>query len=502
MNRFLTHFAGIRNDPKDDMKIKKGEIVELQIEKYAFEGKGIAKVSKSKLLGLPETDEDENYVVFVKGAYPGETVRAELRKIKNSYAEADVKEILTPSPERAVAECSYFGVCGGCKQQDMNYDSQIKYKQQQVEEIFTKLGGFTELVIENIIPSEKVFRYRNKMEFSFTEKRWLTSEEISSSEELDNHFALGLHVPKVYDKVVNLEHCFLQPKINDKILNLTREFFKQKNIPIYSTKTHTGYLRHLVIKNASHTDDLMVNLVTAYVDEKLMSEYKNELLNEVPQITTIINNINTKKAAIALGEYENVIYGEGQIYDLIGKWKFRISANSFFQTNTLQAENLYQTALDFADLKGDEIVYDLYSGAGTIAIFVSDHCKEVYGFESAQAAVEDCKVNIKLNNVSNLTPYLTDLYDSFLPIIEANKIPKPDVMIIDPPRSGMHKNTVDDVLKLSPQKIVYVSCNPTTQARDVKLMCEAGYKLIKMRPVDMFPHTYHIENVALLVKNS
>ncbi len=337
------------------------------------------------------------------------------------------------------------------------------------------------------------------MEFSFTEKRWLTSEEINSSEELDNFFALGLHVPKVYDKVVNIEQCFLQPEINDTILNFTRDFFKSRNTSIYSTKTHQGYLRNLVIKNSFHTNDLMVNLVTSYQDDDLINEYNSELLKAVPQITTIINNINKKKAAVAIGDYENVIYGPGFIYDMIGRHKFRISANSFFQTNTLQAEKLFQTALDYADLQGNEIVYDLYSGAGTIAIYVSDYCKEVYGFESEKSAVNDAEVNIGLNNIKNVKCFVTDLYDSFIPFVESEGIPKPDVIIVDPPRSGMHKNTVNDLIKLSPQKIIYVSCNPTTQVRDIKMMVEAGYKLIKIRPVDMFPHTFHIENVALLL---
>ncbi len=244
----------------------------------------------------------------------------------------------------------------------------------------------------------------------------------------------------------------------------------------------------------------MVNLVTASEDHELMKEYSNQLKKEVPQITTIINNINLKKAAVATGDYEKVIYGDGFIYDYIGKYKFRISANSFFQTNTLQAENLYNTALGFAELKGDEIVYDLYSGAGTISIYLSDKSKEVYAFESVESAVNDAKENAVINNIANVRFITADLYKSFLPLVEEKKLAKPDKIIIDPPRSGMHKNTVDDVIKLNPERIVYVSCNPTTQVRDIKILIEAGYNLVKIRPVDMFPHTYHIENVALLIK--
>ena len=483
------------------MNIKKGDVAEFQIEKYAFEGKGIAKVSKNELLGLNEENGNEkNYVVFVIGSYPGDIVNARLLKIKNSYAEALVIEILTPSSERVIAKCKFFGTCGGCKQQDLDYDAQAKYKQQQVEEIFTKLGGFSDFEIEPIIPSQNVFHYRNKMEFSFSEKRWLTKEEISKEGILDKDFSLGLHIPKIYDKVLDVDECFLQSESSNKILNFTRDFFKKRNTSIYSTKTHIGYLRNLVIKQASLTNDLMVNLVTSEENDELVNEYCDELRKEIPQVTTVINNINKKFAAVAVGDYEKVIYGSGFIHDEIGKHKFRISANSFFQTNTLQAEKLYQTALDFAELKGNEIVYDLYSGAGTITIFISDKSKKVYAFEAVESAIADAKVNADLNNILNVKFFAADLYKSFLPIVDKYNIPKPDVMIIDPPRSGMHPTTVDDVIKLSPNKIVYVSCNPATQVRDIKLMVEAGYKLIKIKPVDMFPHTFHIENVALLIK--
>ncbi len=483
------------------MNIKKGDIAEFQIEKYAFEGKGIAKVSKNELLGLQEENGNEkNYVVFVQGSYPGDKVKARLLKIKNSYAEALAIKIISSSKDRVEAQCKFFGTCGGCKQQDLNYDAQIFYKQKQVEEIFNKLGGFNDFKIEPIIPSQSIFYYRNKMEFSFSEKRWLTKSEIDSQKNLERGFALGLHIPRIFDKVLDIDECFLQSETSNKILNLTRDFFKKKNTSIYSTKTHVGYLRNLVIKEPCHTNDLMVNLVTSEENDELMNEYCNEMIKEIPQVTTVINNINKKFAAVAVGDYEKVFYGSGYIYDEIGKYKFRISANSFFQTNTLQAEKLYQTALDFAELKGNEVVYDLYSGAGTIAIFISDKAKRVYAFESVESAIADAKVNAELNDIRNVKFFTADLYKSFLPIVEKNKVPKPDVMVIDPPRSGMHPNTVNDVIKLSPNKIVYVSCNPATQVRDIKLMDEAGYKLIKIKPVDMFPHTFHIENIALLVK--
>ncbi len=488
------------------MQIKKGDIVQLQIEKYAFEGKGIAKVSKSELLGLiPNEADEKNYVVFVHGSYPGDTVKARLLKIKDSYAEAIATEIISASNERIDARCKFFGVCGGCKQQDLKYESQAKYKQQQVVEIFQKLGGFSNLAernegfeIDPIIPANNIFYYRNKMEFSFGDRRWLTQSELTNLEKTDKEFALGLHIPKIFDKVLDVDECFLQSELSNKILNFTRKFFKDRNVTIYSTKTHKGFLRNLVIKQSHKLKDLMVNLVTSEENDELMRNYCDSLLAEIPEVTTIVNNISKKKAAIAVGDYEKIFYGSGFIFDEIGKYKFRISANSFFQTNTLQAEKLYQTALNFAELTGNEIVYDLYSGAGTIAIFISSSARQVFAFESVESAIEDAKANAALNNISNVNFFTADLYKSFFPLVETNKLPNPDVIIIDPPRSGMHQTTVNDVIKLSPQKIVYVSCNPATQVRDVRLIADAGYKLIKIRPVDMFPHTFHIENVAML----
>jgi len=475
--------------------MKKGDTLELEISKYAAEGKGIAKINRSKIKPAQKTEdqnnEEENYVVFVHGSYPGDKVTAQLRKIKNSYAEAKAIEIISPSKHRVEPRCKFFGTCGGCKQQDLNYETQLKYKEDLVKETFEHIGGLTDYKFEDIIPSENVFFYRNKMEYSFSDKRWLTKDEIGADEIIDKDFALGLHIPRIFDKVLDIDECFLQSELSNDILNFTRRFFKEKNTPIYSTKTHKGYLRHLVIRQSQNTDDLMVNLVTSSEDDELMNEYTNELLKAVPQITTIINNINLKKASVAIGDYEKVYCGTGFIHDKIGNYKFRISANSFFQTNTLQAENLYKTA---------EIIYDLYSGAGTIAIYVSDKAEKIYGFESVKSALKDADKNAKINSVDNAEFIEANLYRSFLPIVEKNKIPNPDVIIIDPPRSGMHKNTVDDTMQLNPGKIVYLSCNPATQARDIKLMVEAGYKLKKMKPVDMFPHTYHIENVAVLIR--
>jgi len=444
---------------------------------------------------------EKKFVVFVDGSYPGDKVKAQIRRKKRGYAEAKVEEIITPSKDRVEPRCTYFGTCGGCKQQDLDYAIQAKYKEEQVKDIFERLGGFKDFKIEPIVHSEKVFFYRNKMEFSFANKRWLTKDEIGQTEEVENkNFAVGLHIPRIFDKVLDLNECFLQSEESNQILNFTRDFFKAKNASIFSTKTHEGYLRHLVIKQASNTDNLMVNLVTSTQNDEWMEEYSAKLMELIPSITTIVNNVNEKKSQTAYGDFENTYVGDGFIYDKIGDYKFRISANSFFQTNTTQAKNLYQIALDYAELKGDEVVYDLYSGAGTISIYISQKAKAVYSFESVDSAVKDAKTNNKLNNITNVTHLQADLNRSFLPIVEHKEIPKPDVIVLDPPRAGMNPKTVKDLIVLDVPKIVYVSCNPSTQARDIKMLVEAGYKLIKIRPVDMFPHTFHIENVSLLVK--
>ena len=472
--------------------MKKGDFLDLNIESYAFEGKGLARVPG---------EDGQNFVVFVNGSYPGDKVKVQIRKKKRSYAEAKIEKILVHSKDRTEAKCSYFGTCGGCKQQDLKYSVQVKYKEEQVRDVFERLGGFENFEMEPIVASEKTFFYRNKMEFSFADKRWLTKEEVGLSDEVSNRsFALGLHIPRIFDKVLDIKECFLQSDESNKIVNLTREFFKSKNASIYSTKIHEGYLRYLVIKQASHTDNLMINLVTSSQKDEWMNEYSEKLIELVPTITTIVNNINTKKASTAFGEYEINYIGDGYIYDNIGEYKFRISANSFFQTNTTQAINLYQVALNYAELKGDEIVYDLYSGAGTISIFISKNAKHVYSFEAVESAVKDAQNNNKLNSISNVTHIQADLDRSFLPIVEHKSIPKPDVILLDPPRAGMNPKTIKDLIELSAPKIVYVSCNPATQARDIKLLAEAGYNLVKITPVDMFPHTFHIENVALLVK--
>ena len=479
--------------------MKKGDLLELEITDYAFEGKGVAKIIKE--VHALDNVEPKKFVVFVDGSYPGDVVTAQITKIRKSYAEAKTKKLIKKSLLRIEAKCKYFGTCGGCKAQDLNYVEQLKFKQEHVAGLFTRIGGVKEFELLPIVPSEKIFFYRNKMEYSFSDKRWLSENEISSKQEIhDQAFALGLHIPGIYDKILDINECWLQSEISNSILNHARGFFKNHQILPYSAQNHTGFLRNLVIKQSFLNNEIMVNLVIAEENERLFILYKESLLKLFPQLTTLVFNINKKLSQVAYGDYEIVFHGSGFIFDLISKWKYRISANSFFQTNTAQAEKLFTIAVEFAEFNGNEIVYDLYSGSGTIPIFISKYVKQIYGFENVESAIADAIVNVSLNNVLNFEPILTDLNKSFLPIIKERNLPKPNVIIVDPPRSGMNPKTVKDILELMPKKIVYISCNPATQARDTKLLCDGGYKLIKLRPVDMFPHTYHIENVALLIK--
>ncbi len=477
--------------------MKKGEIVELEITDYAFEGKGVAKID-----GVDHNGQIlANFVVFVRNAYPGDVVKAKIVKTKKSYAEANLIEVISPSSDRVKAKCGYFGICGGCRQQDLSYEAQLSYKENQVKEIFRRIGGISGVDFLPVVPSDNSYFYRNKMEFSFGAQRWLLEEEIEGGAEvIDKHFALGLHVPGVYQKVLDIDECYLQSELSYKIVNFTREFFSSRNVKPYSTVTHEGFLRNLIIRESNATKEIMINLVTFDYNERLLAEYKADLLKNFPKISTIVNNITKTKSQTAIGEYEIVLSGSGYITDCIGKKKYQISANSFFQTNTAQAVKLYSGILEFADFQGGEIVYDLYSGAGTIGIFISDYVSKVYGFESVESALSDGKKNIEINAVRNVTNIGADLNKSIKPILLEHNIDPPDIIITDPPRSGMHPKLTEDIAQLGAKKIVYVSCNPATQIRDIKELIQSGYIPSKSRPYDMFPQTYHIENIVLLEK--
>ena len=459
------------------MNIKKGQLLELDISGIAFGGKGIAKVN-----GL---------VVFVDQAVPLDRVIARIVKRKKQHAEARVESIIEPSPFRIKPPCMYSGFCGGCKWQFLNYDRQLEYKQQHVKESIERIGLIRDVQVHSAIPSEKIFEYRNKMEFSCSDRRWLLPDELDSPDK-DRDFALGLHVPGTFYKVIDTRECLLQHRLGNRILDDVRKFIRLSGVPVYGLRSHSGYWRYVMLRHSEAYDRWMVNIITAYEDRKTVQPLAERLMNTHPQIASVVNNITSRKAGIAVGEYEILLCGSAGIRDKIAEFEFEISANSFFQTNTRAARRLYETVKKYADLSGNETVIDLYSGTGAIAIFISGSAKTVIGMEIAESAVNDAVNNCRINGISNCRFILGDIRTAL-----AEPVAAADVMVIDPPRAGMHKDVVRQILEAAPERIVYVSCNPATMARDFGLLKER-YRVLEVQPVDMFPHTYHIESVAKL----
>lgn len=461
------------------MKIKKGLNIELEISKVAFGGKGLARV--------------DGMAVFVDQAISGDRVVARIIKKKKKYAEARVVELIESSPLRVDPPCPYSGICGGCKWQFLAYEQQLLFKQQHVMEALAHIGSLQNVSVLPTIPSDKVFGYRNKMEFSCAERRWLLPEELGD-DTVDKGMALGLHVPGTFYKVLDIHACLLQPDLGNQILGDVRNYIKQSDLPIYGLRSHEGFWRFLVLRHSAERDQWMVNLVTAAENRSQVQPLADWLVEKYPQVVSVVNNITASKAGVAVGEYEIPLFGHQHLVDKIGGYEFELSANSFFQTNTTGAGHLYDIAKRYAELTGEETVLDLYCGAGTIAIYLADMAKEVIGMELVERAVADARRNCERNGIENCRFVAGDIRFA-LPDLGA----EPDVMIIDPPRAGMHPDVVKQVLTMGPEKIVYVSCNPATLARDVALINEA-YEVMEVQPVDMFPHTFHIESVAKLVR--
>lgn len=459
------------------MRPKKGRQLELTIENVAFGGKGIAKV--------------DDYVVFVENTLPGDTVLAKIRKRKKSYAEAYPLEIITPSDMRREARCEHFGHCGGCKWQNVDYPQQLAFKKQHVAESLRHIGGIDQAVIHEPVPSPEIFGYRNKMEFSFSQNRWLTPEELKNPE-IKKGYALGMHVPRFFDRIIDINYCWLQNELMNGVLEFSKAFFKNSGVPVYHLHEKTGILRFLVLRHSVAQDALMVNLVTTEAIPEVMADFAAQLTNRFPRVASVINTINDRLAQIATGEEQHLIHGSGILIERLGDFQFEISSNSFFQTNSHQAAKLYDIVAEYAEIDGQN-VWDLYSGTGSIAIFLAGRAKFVSGFEIVENAVKDAYRNASLNNIDNCRFIAGDLRFN---IGEYSDEP-PDVLICDPPRAGMHKDVLQTILELSPKKIVYVSCNPATMARDLSVLSEA-YQVLEVQPVDMFPHTYHIESVARL----
>ena len=466
----------------DQIILKRGVELELKIRSLAYGGMGVAKIDK--------------FVIFVKNGIPGQKVFARIYKKRKGYAEANVLEVLQESKYAKKIRCNHYYICS--KLQSLSYNQQINEKADQVEDAFRRLGGFIDFTLEKRIGAEQIFNYRNKMEFTFSPHRWVLEHE---DEGVDRSFALGLHMTGRYDKILNINKCHIQPEIGDRILSIARDVcLKNTQLRPYDPKTHIGFLRFLMIRYGFNTSDLMVNIVTSYSDMNKLSPLTDRLLEEVPEITSMVNNVNTRKADVAFGEYETLLYGNPYIHEKLGDLTFEISANSFFQTNTLQGEVLYKEVEQLIGFKGDEIVYDLYCGTGTIGLFLAQKAKEVYGFEVIRSALEDAEKNADFNNIENVQFLKANLDTYFKSRQLPKRIPRPDVVIVDPPRAGMHPDMTQYLPKLKAKKIVYVSCNPTTQARDAKILYEKGYNINKAVMVDMFPHTPHIENIVLFSK--
>ena len=452
----------------------------------AAEGKALAKVN--------------DLVVFVPYVVPGDVVDLQVKRKKNHYAEAVAVKFHEYSPVRAVPFCQHYGICGGCKWQCLPYTEQIKYKQKQVTDNLTRIGKIELPEISPIMGSEKTEFYRNKLEFTFSNKRWLTEEEVKEDVKYDQMNAVGFHIPGAFDKVLAIDKCWLQDDISNQIRNAIRDYAYEHNYSFFNLRSQEGMLRNLMIRTSS-TGELMVLLQCKIVEESEMDLMKQLLAfvaERFPQITSLLYVVNNK-CNDTINDLEVMVFkGNDHIFEEMEGLRFKIGAKSFYQTNSGQAYNLYKVARNFAGLTGNELVYDLYTGTGTIANFVSRQAKKVIGIEYVPEAIEDAKVNSAINGIDNTLFYAGDMKD-ILTQEFISQHGRPDVIITDPPRAGMHDDVINTILFAEPQRIVYVSCNPATQARDLSLL-DAKYKVMAVQPVDMFPHTHHVENVVLLEK--
>lgn len=455
------------------------------------------KVLDAGAKGVSVAKAPDGKILFIPHVVPGDVVDVQTFKKKKAYYEGKAIKFHEYSEHRTAPVCIHFGVCGGCKWQNMKYSQQLHYKHNEVYNHLKRIGKVELPELEPILGSEKEYFYRNKMEFSFSDSRWLTEDEIGNNEEIENRTALGFHIPKMWDKILDVKKCWLQEDPSNAIRNEIKAFANANGLTFFNPRHHTGLLRTLMIRTAS-TGEIMV--VIQFFEDN--AEQRNLLLNFVanhfPAITSLQYVVN-QKANDTLYD-QNIILFSGRDYILeeMEGLKFSINAKSFYQTNSQQAYELYKITRDFAGLTGEEIVYDLYTGTGTIAQFVSRQAKKVIGVEAVPEAIADAKENAKRNNITNCNFFVGDMKvvfnDNFI-ITNGH----PDVIITDPPRDGMHKDVVDQILKIAPEKVVYVSCNSATQARDLALM-DARYKVTRVRPVDMFPQTHHVENVVLLEK--
>lgn len=453
----------------------------VKIEAVAAEGKSLAHV--------------DGTVVFVEFAVPGDIVNVKVTKKKKNYMEGFILEIVKPSEDRLQPFCEHFGICGGCRWQPLPYDMQLKAKQQQVWDQLVRIGHLEIPDISPILPSDKTKYYRNKLEFTFSNKRWIYNNEDPDSLTDEERLGLGFHVGKFFDKVLDIKHCSLQPEPSNEIRLFIREYAITHNLEFYNIRENTGFLRNIIVRN-NQVGDVMLTVCFAYDDQDKIVPMLDAIAAEFPQIKSLHYVIN-EKLNDSISDLECILYkGDDAIWETMGKLKFKIGPKSFYQTNSEQAYKLYSVAKEFAALTGNEVVYDLYTGTGTIAQFISDKASKVIGIEYVKEAIEDARINAEANGITNCTFFDGDMKD----ILTADFIKehgKPEVMIIDPPRAGMHPDVVKVIMEAAPERIVYVSCNPASQARDLAMMSPM-YEITAVQPVDMFPHTMHVENVCAL----
>lgn len=467
------------------MRKKNVRLEKLTVEDYAAGGKSLSRV--------------EGKVVFIEGAVPGDVVDVRLSKNKKDWAEGRVDRFHSFSKDRVDPFCEHFGICGGCKWQMLPYEKQLAYKQQEVEQQLRRIGKVEIPVILPILGCDQTRYYRNKLEFTASNRRYLSTEEIQTSEEIHPENALGFHVPRLFDKVIDIKNCHLMAEPTNAIKNTIRDYAAAHLLDYYDIREHRGFLRTLLIRVLT-TGEVMVNLVFGKEDKKARIGLLDHLLSKVPGITTLLYTINTKFND-SLHDQEPIVYfGKGYAMEQLEHFKFKISPKSFFQTNTRQGERLYQVTRDFAELSGKETVYDLYCGTGSIGIFLSEKAAKLVGVEVIEEAIADAKENAALNNITHAAFFAGDVVDICDDAFFAAH-GQPDVIITDPPRAGMHEKLVEKILEIGAPTVVYVSCNPSTQARDLSLL-DTGYKVTKVQPVDMFPHTHHIENVVQLKKRN
>ncbi|MES2593278.1 MAG: 23S rRNA (uracil(1939)-C(5))-methyltransferase RlmD [Bacteroidota bacterium] len=448
---------------------------------------------------VAKTDE---YVIFIKGAVPGDVVDLQITRKKSKYREATTIAIKTPSEKRVEAVCKHFGVCGGCKWQNMNYEWQLFYKQKQVTDALTRLIKIELPEIDKIIPSKKIYHYRNKLEFTFSNKKWLTDAQIQDKSlafgegegEISRN-ALGFHIPGAFDKILDIDTCYLQEEPSNAIRNEIKKYAFENKLVFFDLREQIGLLRNIIIRSTS-TGEWMLIIAFHYDDKETIEKLLNHISNAFPQITSLQYVINPKRNDTISDLEIRLFKGKDSIYESMEGLKFKIGPKSFYQTNSDQAYELYKVTRDFAGIKASDVVYDLYTGTGTIANFVAHQAKKVVGVEYVPAAIDDAIINSQINGINNTSFYAGDMKDVLNDaFIKENG--KPDVIITDPPRAGMHEDVTKKILEIGAERVVYVSCNPATQARDLQLLDEK-YKVIKVQPVDMFPQTHHVENVVLL----